>query len=472
MSGSDAVVRFPFATGPAYGERPSPTIRSKGATNATGATGSVRADARRAMRACRRIVGARREGRRPGTERRSERVRFSISWSRVEPAPDRGTTARWSDTGTSSTTSEKIGLEPVVTLFHYTHPQWFHRKTPWTATASVDQFARFARRVVNALGSAVRFTSLLNEPLVFPGGLFHGQIPPGVADAGLLPRVFDHLMAAHCAAAAVIREINPAAAIGIAHNMMAFAPERPGSFLDRTLVRFADRCYNQSLIEAFATGRWDLLLPPTTRLRGRRDDLTGSVDLFGVNYYSRLHLRCPGRDRLVGDFRYLDASGAGLTDNGWEIVPDAFGQLLLEASQSGLPLVVTENGLADRRDLHRPRFIEHHADAIARVEASGVPIHGYFHWSLLDNYEWLDGFGPKFGLFSVDRRTMRRTPRPSVEVFRRAGQAFLRRNTTELRSGSRVLNGDLSAARHRVLLANTRYVPRTSWTRTGDIESE
>ena len=218
--------------------------------------------------------------------------------------------------------------------------------------------------------------------------------------------------------------------------MMAFAPERLGSFLDRTLVRFADRCYNQSLIEAFATGRWDFLLPPTTRLRGRRDDLTGSVDLFGVNYYSRLHLRCPGRDRLVGDFRYLDASGTGMTDNGWEIVPDAFGQLLHEAAQSGLPLVVTENGLADRRDLHRSRFIEHHADAIARVEASGVPIHGYFHWSLLDNYEWLDGFGPKFGLFSVDRRTMRRTPRQSVEAFRRAGEAFLRRTTTELRSGA------------------------------------
>jgi beta-glucosidase len=353
--------------------------------------------------------------------------RFSISWSRVEPAP-----GSWNDAALERYRHfvdhlRKIGLEPVVTLFHYTHPKWFHRKTPWTSTAAVEQFARFARRVVTALGPGVRFYVPLNEPLVFLlAGFFDGQIPPGLTEAGVLPKVFDHLMAAHCAAAAAIREINPAAAVGVAHNMVAFAPEREASFLDRALVRIADHCYNQGLIEAFATGRWNFLLPPTTRLRGRRDDLTRSIDLFGVNYYSRLHLRCPGRERLIGDFRYLDSSGAGLTDNGWEIVPDAFEHLLVEAAESGLPLVVTENGLADRRDLQRPRFIEHHADAIARVEARGVPVHGYFHWSLLDNYEWIDGFGPKFGLFAVDRRTMRRKPRPSVEAFRRAGEAFLR----------------------------------------------
>jgi beta-glucosidase len=314
-----------------------------------------------------------------------------------------------------------------VTLFHYTHPLWFHDKTPWTSTASVERFRRFTAHVAKALGDSVRFWIPLNEPLVFLlAGWFDGQIPPGIADAGSLRRVFDHLLAAHAAAAAAIREHVPGAAIGIAHNMMAFAPERRTNFLDSMLAGVAHRCYNRSLIEAFATGRWDFVLPPATRIRGRRDDLPRSLDVFGVNFYSRLHLRCPGTKRFIGEFAYRDASGAGLTDNGWEIIPEAFPALLQEAASAGFPLVVSENGLADANDRLRSRFLETHMDAINR---SGVPVHGYFHWSLLDNYEWLDGFGPKFGLYAVDRTTMQRTPRPSIETFRALGDAFLRNPT-------------------------------------------
>jgi len=229
------------------------------------------------------------------------------------------------------------------------------------------------------------------------------------------------LMAAHCASAAVIRERIPHAAIGVAHNMVAFAPERRGSFLDRMLAKIAHRCYNRGVIEAFGSGRWDFLLPPTTRMKGRRDELAKSLDFFGVNFYSRLHLRCPGKERLIGEFRYLDASGRGLTDNGWEIVPDQFEEMLKEASSVNLPLIVSENGLADATDRMRSQFLTEHAAVLARNQ-----VHGYLHWSLLDNYEWLDGFGPKFGLYEVDRVSMSRRPRPSVETFRCLSEEFLR----------------------------------------------
>ena len=349
--------------------------------------------------------------------------RFSISWSRVEPFPgvfDHQALARYRRFIDHLIA---LGLEPVVTLFHYTHPRWFHELSPWTSTVSVARFARFTRMVVVALGERVRFWVPLNEPLVFVlAGYYGGQIPPGLADGRSAARAFDHLLAAHAEAAAMIREINPDAAIGVAHNMMAFAPERPRSWLDRALVRLTHRCYNRATVEAFATGRWDFLLPPAARIRGRRDDLPQSLDVFGVNFYSRLHLRCPGRDRLIGEFAYRDGTGYGLTDNGWEIVAAEMGPLLRDAARGGFPLVVTENGLADADDRLRARFLEEHAAAMA---ASGVPIHGYFHWSLLDNYEWLDGFGPKFGLYEVDRATMERRPRPSVATFRRLGAQFL-----------------------------------------------
>jgi beta-glucosidase len=350
--------------------------------------------------------------------------RFSISWSRVEPRRGEFDYAALARYRRLTDHLNALGLEPVVTLFHYTHPVWFHGDVSWQSTRSVHRFGEFARRVVEALGSSVRCYVPLNEPLVFLlGGFLDGQIPPGLADRRTLGRVLDHLLAAHVEAAAVIRELQPAAAIGIAHNMMAFVPERPFHPFDRLLSRVAHRCYNRGLIEAAATGRWDFILPPNVRIRGRRNDLPASLDLFGVNFYSRLHLRCPGSERFIGDFRYRDIDGSGLTDNGWEIIPDAAGSLLREAAKSNLPLVVTENGLADADDVRRASFIERHLQSMT---SAGVPLHGYFYWSLLDNYEWLDGFGPKFGLYSVDHGTMQRTPRRSIETFRRLGEEFVK----------------------------------------------
>lgn len=351
--------------------------------------------------------------------------RFSVSWSRVEPRRgefDQAVLARYRRFVDRLVA---LGIEPVVTLFHYTHPRWFHAETPWTSISSVLEFGRFAGRVADALGDAVRFWVILNEPLVFLlAGYLDGQIPPGLCDARTLNRVFDHLLAAHCAAAGEIRVRNARAAFGVAHNMMGFAPEREANPLDGLLARTAHTMYNRGIMEAFATGRWKFLLPPGTMIRGRRDELPANLDVFGINFYSRLHMRCPGRTRMIGDFDYHDRSGHGLTDNGWEIAPHILGPLIDEAAQCGFPLVITENGLADGSDRLRPAYLRMHAEEIRKAEARGIAIHGYFHWSLIDNYEWLDGYEPKFGLYAVDRRTMQRMPRPSVDVFRDLGREF------------------------------------------------
>ncbi|HYM60130.1 MAG TPA: family 1 glycosylhydrolase [Thermoanaerobaculia bacterium] len=352
--------------------------------------------------------------------------RFSVSWSRIEPHPgvfDHDALARY-----RRFVEHLIGLgiEPVVTLFHYTHPFWLHETAPWTTPAAVDRFERFSRHVARALGDLVRYWIPINEPMVFLlAGFLAGQIPPGLSSPRILSRVFDHLLAAHCAAAAAIRDVNPSAAIGTAHNMMAFTPQRPYNPLDLLLAGTADSSYNLGIIEAFGSGRWRFLLPPATIIAGRRDELPSSLDVFGVNFYSRLHLRCPGRRRAVGDFSYLDPLGRGLTDNGWEMIPEAFSAVLDQAATSGKPIVVTENGLADAGDRYRPKFLRAHAAQLDRAAARGNPIHGYFHWSLLDNFEWLEGYGPKFGLYEVDRSTMERKPRPSADVFRVLGKLFL-----------------------------------------------
>ncbi|MGA7991732.1 MAG: family 1 glycosylhydrolase [Thermoanaerobaculia bacterium] len=352
--------------------------------------------------------------------------RFSVSWSRVEPkrgAFDDAALARYRRLVDHL---HARGLEPVVTLHHYTHPAWFHEETPWTSPASVEVFARFARRVAEALAPRVRVWVTLNEPLVLLlGGFVDGQIPPGLADGRAAGLALGNLFAAHAAGAAAIRDVVSNAAVGIAHNMMDFAPSRPLWPPDRLLARHARRLYNGSFLEAFATGRWDLWVPPFTRLRGRLGSLAGSLEFVGVNYYSRLHVECPAPTRVFSRFLYRDPRGRGLTDNGWEVAPESFGPLLKEASALGLPVLVTENGLADGDDAHRAEFLRAHVAALLEAERAGVPVAGYLHWSLVDNFEWLDGYGPKFGLHAVDRETLERRPRPSVSVFRQLGKSFL-----------------------------------------------
>lgn len=352
--------------------------------------------------------------------------RFSVSWSRVQP--------RQGETDQNALQRYRrfvdhlhdLSIEPCVTLFHYTHPRWFHDTTPWTSTSSVDEFVQFAIATAEALGPGVRMWTLFNEPLVFLlAGYIDGQIPPGLADTRAARTALEHILRSHALAAAEIRRINPAAAIGVAHNMMDFAPQRAWNPFDRVLSVAAHRFYNVALPRAFRTGRWRMTLPPATVFRGSFSPLVDSLDFFGVNFYSRLHMLFPGRERWVGEFGYEDRSGRGLTDNGWEIVPGSFERMLLTAGTFSLPVVVTENGIADRSDRMRADFIRMHAQAIRNAEAGGTAVHGYFYWSLVDNFEWLEGYEPAFGLYEVDRRTMQRTARPSLDVFREEGRRFL-----------------------------------------------
>jgi beta-glucosidase len=352
--------------------------------------------------------------------------RFSVSWSRVEPVRGRYDDAALARYGRLVDGLLARGLEPVVTLHHYTHPLWFHRETPWTSPASVDAFVRFARRVAEALAPRVRIWVPLNEPLVFLlGGYVDGQIPPGISDGRAANLALGNLFAAHAASAAALRDIDARAAVGIAHNMMDFAPARPGWPFDRLLAAHARRLYNRGFLDAFRTGAWNFWIPPFTRLSGRLPSLRGSLDFVGVNFYSRLHVQCPAPTRVLARFTYRDPARVGMTDNGWEIAPDSFAPLLLDAGSLGLPVLVTENGLADGDDSRRAAFLKAHVDALLAAERAGVRVAGYLHWSLLDNFEWLDGYGPKFGLYAVDRETLERRERRSVAVFRELGEAFL-----------------------------------------------
>jgi len=321
----------------------------------------------------------------------------------------------------------RLGIEPVVTLHHYTHPLWFWLDGGWENPDSVAAFRRYAATVADALGPGVRLWVTLNEPIVFLlGGYLGGLIPPGLRRFAGAARALEHLLRAHAEAAAAVRERIPDARIGIAHNMLDFAPERQSSALDRRLARAGERLYNDALLEAIATGRMDWSFPGSGRARFAIPDLPATNDFIGVNYYSRVHIRFRGVPGAIGGFAYRDPAARGLTDTGWEIHPEGFDRVLRRAEAVGRPIIVTENGIATRNDAVRRDFLREHALVLRHRLSAGAPIEGYFYWSLVDNFEWLEGFRPRFGLFEVDYATFARRRRLSADLFAELGRAFTR----------------------------------------------
>jgi beta-glucosidase len=351
--------------------------------------------------------------------------RFSVEWSRIEPRPGEFDAKALALEARRVELLEHLSVEPVATLLHYTHPLWFWREGGWDDPRSVSWFARFAERVADALAPRVRRWVTLNEPIVFLlGGYLAGLIPPGHRSFSRSARALEHLLRAHAEASAVLKSKDQTARTLIAHNMLDFAPDRSGHPVDRRLVSEGEALYNLSLIEAVATGRVRWAFPGEGRVLFQVPELPASTDLFGVNYYSRVHLRFRGLPGPVGEFFYRDPRGRGLTQTGWEIHPEGFERVLRAASQAGLPILVTENGIATADDRVRRDFLREHVLVLAHARGSGLPIDGYFHWSLLDNFEWLDGRRPRFGLYEVDYATLARRRRPSADVFARLGRQF------------------------------------------------
>jgi beta-glucosidase len=305
-------------------------------------------------------------------------------------------------------------VEPVLTLHHYTHPRWFWREGGWENPASVARFVGLARAVSDAVSPYVRTWVTLNEPVVFLlGGYLAGLIPPGVSSFGAAAKAFEHLLRAHTEASAELTSRDPGARVGIAHNMLDFAPDRPDSLADRRIAGAGEALYNRALLDALATGDMRWIFPGKGRTSFRVEGLDASSAFVGVNYYSRVHLRFRSVIGLAADFFYRDRDGRGLTEMGWEIHPEGLAPVIRQAAATGLPVIVTENGIATRNDRLRRAFLHEHSLVLAHLKAGGVPVEGYFYWSLLDNFEWALGYEPRFGLVHVDYATKVRTPKAS-----------------------------------------------------------
>jgi beta-glucosidase len=260
----------------------------------------------------------------------------------------------------------------------------------------------------------VRWWITLNEPVVqvFKGWLI-GQWPPGKTDWPAALKVLRHMMRAHVRAYHLIHEARPDAMVSIAKHVLALSADNPRRWSDRLSVRMRSYFFNRLFVEALHTGA--LRVPG---LFWERLPMGRTLDFIGINYYTRDFVRNTGYSLpgLVGERATRDhrQQVGKLNDLGWEVYPEGLAQYLREFATLKLPILITENGVPAVEDDDRWTFLFMHLWQVARAIADGVNVVGYLHWSLLDNYEWADGYNARFGLIEVDFATQQRRIRPSA----------------------------------------------------------
>ncbi len=346
--------------------------------------------------------------------------RLSLEWSRLEPEPGRFDDAAFARYAQILDALARLRLRAVVTLNHFALPRWAAAQGGWAGEAMVARFARYAAECARRLGSKVALFATLNEPSVLAlVGYGLGHWPPGKTNLAEGCRALANMLRAHAAAREAMRTAAPHALVGLVLNAPLLDPARPRSVLDRAAAAAQDFFMTGAIVHALQTG---LLVPPLLSARALVPGLRGSLDWLGVNYYGRYEVQFdPAAPAL---FRHVQRGSIKSGRSDWgQVAPRGLTRQLVRLSALRVPLYVTENGVRDEADLIRPRYLVDHVAAVHDALRSGADVRGYFHWSLIDNFELAEGWSSKFGLIELDRRTGRRTVRESARVFERICRA-------------------------------------------------
>ncbi|WP_169239529.1 family 1 glycosylhydrolase [Candidatus Roseilinea sp. NK_OTU-006] len=352
--------------------------------------------------------------------------RLSVEWSRIEPREGRFDSAALDRYRAMLLALRQRGIEPMVTLHHFTNPCWLEERRAWEdADVIVPLFRRFTEKVVHALGDLCDLWCTINEPNVYAtmGYLSGGRMPPGLQDARLAAQVLRNMLIAHAVAYETLHEKQTLARVGLAHHMRYFQPLRPGHLLDGIIARALNSMFNQSILEALAKGRWQRILARGAPVSARK--LRGTLDWIGLNYYTRHRVAFdPTKRETFYSELLLYPQDVAMTDfNFGEIYPEGILIFARQLSRYKLPIYITENGLPDHDDDLRPAFLVQHLHTTWQAIQMCYDVRGYYHWSFVDNFEWGEGWRMKFGLVAMDTHTQARQFRRSALLYRDIIQA-------------------------------------------------
>ncbi|MDT7878319.1 MAG: beta-galactosidase BgaS [Candidatus Caldarchaeales archaeon] len=339
------------------------------------------------------------------------------------------------------------GFKVILNLNHFTQPIWVHdpirarasalREGPtgWADPSSVVEFVKYAHYAATAFSDLVDMWSTFNEPFVVTDigyGRYSSEyaFPPGFFSIEALMRARLNLICAHARGYDELKKVlGKNSTVGVIYATSAVEPLNKDDPEDKRAAELLNHFSNLWFFETLTKGELDRSMMGL-QTPEKVPELKDKIDWIGVNYYSRIVARKP---RIPGSPMMWDvvpgygfacapesfsAVGRPTSEFGWEIYPEGLRNVLNMLSRYGKPMIVTENGTADRLDRLRSQFLFSHIAAIEDAVKAGADVRGYLHWSFIDNFEWARGFSMRFGVITYDPATKKRRARPSYYIFR------------------------------------------------------
>ena len=357
--------------------------------------------------------------------------RFSIAWPRIFPQ------------GAGSPNQAGIdfydrlidgalerGITPWPTLYHWDLPQALEDKSGWNSRATSERFAEYAHLMAEKFGDRVKNFTTLNEPFCSAWlGYLYGVMAPGIKDLQTAINASHHLLLGHGLATQAIRSVASDLRVGIVLNL---TPAIPLNENDELAAKYADGfdnrwyadpvfkgSYPQDIVEGFGK--------EVPIHAGDMQSISAPLDFLGINFYTRQTVTLDESAKPL-PYRPVMVDGVERTAMGWEVHPESLTNIIMRVYRDYAPkeIYITENGSAwddsvinDKvDDPHRVSYLERHLDAMLAAKAQGAPVHGYFAWSLMDNFEWAFGYSKRFGIVYVDYETQKRIPKSSALYYR------------------------------------------------------
>jgi beta-glucosidase len=342
--------------------------------------------------------------------------RFSVEWSRIQPTPD-----TWDEDALERYRNMMRGMRdraitPMVTLHHFSDPMWFYEMDAWENEQAPALFEKFVRKTVQALKEYCTLWCTINEPNIYALlGYVTGDFPTKHRGTGVAMQVMANMLRGHAAAYRAIHEIQPESRVGYAHHHRPMVPRQAWNPLDRLMSSIRYSGANMAFPSAISTG---VMKTPLKKINV--PEAKGTQDFIGLNYYSvdtvSFHAGKP--NELFTHSGYPEE--ADLSDSKFIAnIPEGLFETIKWAVRSypNLPILITENGVEDAGDRMRPRYLAQHIHQAWRAVNFNWPVKGYFHWTLVDNFEWERGWTQHFGLWGLDPETQKRTRRPSGDLY-------------------------------------------------------
>jgi beta-glucosidase len=327
--------------------------------------------------------------------------RLSLEWARIQPAP-----GKFSDTEIAHYIQvidylRGLGIEPIVTLHHFTNPEWLAEIGGWENPKAIQFFLEYARKMVLAFSGKVKYWVTVNEPMVYVYySYLTGVWPPEKKSPASAFKVINNLAEAHIRTYRLVHSFYKEnnffiPSVSIAQNMIAFTACKK-SMRNNLAVYLRNKVFNFRLIDQLSRKK--------------------CLDFIGMNYYTRnlIDTRGWSFEELLGNTCSKKHDTMPKNSLGWEIYPQGIHDLIMALKKYELPVFILENGICCEDDQLRWRYIRDHLKKVHEAMEAGVKVAGYLYWSLLDNFEWNKGFTPRFGLCAVDYSDYKRTPRESA----------------------------------------------------------